>query len=138
MKAKFGHIQINVQDFEKNVDLYRKLATYFGWQTLHDGDGFFGVMMGESNSIWFSQAPVTEKNNRDSNGLNHIGIDVYSRNDVDTFIEEFMKPNNLEALFETPRERTEFMYEGSDYYQVMFELPGTVLLEVVYAGPKKD
>ncbi len=138
MKATFGHIQINVQDFEKNVELYRKLATYFEWQTIHDADGFFGAMMNSESSIWFSQSPVKEKNNRDSDGLNHIGINVSSRGDVDTFINEFMKPNNIEALFGTPQERSEFMYEGSDYYQVMFELPGTVLIEVVYTGPKKD
>jgi len=137
MKATLGHIQINIQDFERNAELYRKLCNYLEWNIIHDADNFLGAMMGTDTSIWFSQAPLKENNNRDSDGLNHIGIHVKSRQDVDTFSLEFMKPNNLKALFETPRAREEMMSEGSDYYQVMFELPGAILLEVVYAGPKQ-
>lgn len=136
MKAALGHIQLNVQNYAKHKDLYIKLAAYFEWPVIHDSDHIFGVDMGNESSIWFSQAPVVEKNNRDSDGLNHLGIAVNSRQDVDTFIEEFMKPNNLTPLFDTPRERNEFMYEDFDYYQVMFELPDAVLIEVVYNGNK--
>ena len=136
MKASFAHIQLNVQNYAQHKDLYQKLAAYFEWPVIHDSEHIFGVDMGNEASIWFSQAPVTEKNNRDSDGLNHLGIAVNSRKDVDDFIENFMKPNKLEPLFETPRERTEFMYEGYDYYQVMFELPDAVLIEVVFNGQK--
>lgn len=77
-------------------------------------------------------ASVKDANDRDSNGLNHLAFHVEKKEDVDTFVEEFMKPNSIEPLFETPRERPDFTGDKGMYYQVMFELPGKLLFEVVY------
>ena len=136
MKAKVGHLFFLIQNYEENIHLFKKLFAYFEWSVLHDEHGFLGVNTG-STSLWFSSPSVEQTNHRDANGLNHIGIDVGSREEVDTFVNDFMKPNNVEALFETPKERPDFMFEGSDYYQVMFEFPGSVLFEVLYSGKKQ-
>lgn len=48
-----------------------------------------------------------------------------------------LKAQGVELLFETPRHRPEFTEsEEQTYYQVMFESPDRILLEVVYTGPK--
>ena len=40
-------------------------------------------------------------------------------------------------LFETPRHRPDFARSADQtYYQVMFEIPDHILLEVVYTGRK--
>jgi len=44
----------------------------------------------------------------------------------------------IAPAFETPRHRPEFSAGGdSTYYQVMFETPDRLLIEVVYTGPKQ-
>jgi len=42
-------------------------------------------------------------------------------------------------LFETPRHRPEFAQSPEQtYYQIMFETPDRILLEVVYIGVKAN
>ena len=62
--------------------------------------------------------------------LNHLGIHVGSKEDVDKFQAEFMQPRGIKAEFETPRPRPDF---GGDYYQVMFIDPEGLAIEVFHA-----
>ena len=56
--------------------------------------------------------------------------------DVDETV-EFLRNLGVTLLFDTPRHRPEFAGgEDQTYYQVMFETPDRILLEVVYIGPK--
>ena len=49
----------------------------------------------------------------------------------------YLQARGMALLFETPRHRPEFARdEQSTYYQVMFETPDRLLLEIVYIGPK--
>lgn len=132
INATVGHLAYLIQDFKKNIEVYKKLFEYFGYTVMVDEDYILGVMTPTNTSIWVLEASEKEKNNRDSNGLNHLGFHVNSRQEVDSFVESFMKPNSIEPLFGTPKDRPEFAGETGMYYQVMFELPGDILFEVVY------
>jgi hypothetical protein len=49
----------------------------------------------------------------------------------------YVKERGIAHLFETPRHRPDFSGDGDQtYYQVMFETPDRILLEIVYTGPK--
>jgi hypothetical protein len=59
-----------------------------------------------------------------------------SQADVDQ-VAAYLGERGVAALFETPRHRPEFSGDASQtYYQVMFETPDRILVEVVYTGPK--
>jgi hypothetical protein len=75
-------------------------------------------------------------NDYDGPGMNHIAFAAPSIADVDMAV-SYLTEHDVEALFETPRHRPDFV--GSDdqtYYQVMFESPDRILVEIVYAGPR--
>ena len=133
LKSKINHLNFLIHNFEENLEIYRKCFDYLGYEKIMDSDGFLAFNNPNDNiSIWIMSASTESENDRDSNGLNHLGIGVDSKEEVNKFVEEFLKPNNIECLFETPRTRPEFAGETGDYYQVMFQLPGTLLFEVMF------
>jgi catechol 2,3-dioxygenase-like lactoylglutathione lyase family enzyme len=66
--------------------------------------------------------------------MNHLGIAVETQANVDETV-AYLNQHAIPALFETPRHRAEFSSPGKTYYQVMFETPDHILIEVVYTGP---
>ena len=65
-----------------------------------------------------------------------VGEENGSDVDVDA-VAAWLAERGVIALFETPRHRPDFSQSANDtYYQVMFETPDHILLEVVYTGPK--
>lgn len=133
-QSSFGHIQFNVQP--ENLAYYRDLLTFLGWQVIYDGEGMLGVGSQGGASLWFSGACNEVKNDYDGAGFNHIGLHVPAQTDVDETVEH-LRNVGVTLLFDTPRHRPE-MAGGEDqtYYQVMFETPDRILVEVVYIGPK--
>lgn len=134
MQTRLGHIQVNVTP--ANLQFYRDLMSFLGWQTIYDGEFGIGVMAEGEPSVWFVAAANGAKNDYDGVGMNHLGIDASSQAEVDQVI-EYIQQRGISPLFETPRHRPDFAQdENSTYYQVMFESPDRVLFEVVYRGPK--
>ena len=134
MRTQFGHIQFNVRP--ANLPFYRDLMAFLGWQTLYDGEGMLGV--GDSNraSFWFVGQVREIDNDYDGPGMNHVAIATEAQSDVDT-VATYLNEHDVEVLFETPRHRPDFSRSDEDtYYQVMFETPDHILVEVVYTGPK--
>jgi catechol 2,3-dioxygenase-like lactoylglutathione lyase family enzyme len=134
MESSLYHLQINVR--AANLEFYRDLMRFLGWQTLMDEGPFFGVAGTNGASLWFIGEAKDVANDYDGPGVNHIGIGAPTEADVDAAT-AYLKAKGVPALFETPRHRPEFS-QGPDqtYYQVMFESPDRVLFEVVYTGPK--
>lgn len=120
----------------ENMPFYSDLMGFLGWSTLHEGDGILGVGGPGGTSIWFSSDQVNDvRNDYDGAGLNHLGIGAPSIADVDAAV-GYIRERGVAALFDTPRHRPEFSEnEASTYYQVMFETPDRILVEVVYTGP---
>lgn len=134
VNSSIGHLQFNVQP--ENLAYYRDLLSFLGWQVLYDVEGMVGMGGPGDASLWFAGQCKPVANDYDGPGLNHLGLSVPAQADVDA-AGEYLRGQGVTLLFETPRHRPEFSGgEDQTYYQVMFETPDRILLEIVYIGPK--
>ena len=132
MKSFLNHIQVNIDPASKNF--YKDLFALLEWTCLYEDSAMLGLGT-DTSSIWFFAAADRSMTDYDQRGVNHIGISVGEQTDVDRVV-EFLREKNIPSLFDTPRHRKEFAASDRDtYYQVMFESPDKVLLEVMYKGP---
>ena len=132
--ASLGHLQFNVQP--ENLAYYRDLLSFLGWQVLYDVEGMVGMGGPHDSSLWFAGQCKPVANDYDGPGLNHLGLSVPAQSDVDAAV-VYLRSKNVALLFDTPRHRPEFAAgEDHTYYQVMFETPDRIRLEIVYIGPK--
>jgi catechol 2,3-dioxygenase-like lactoylglutathione lyase family enzyme len=130
LKGSLNHVEIHAADIDAAKAFYKPLLAYFDWKVMAEFPVGFGMADGNGTSLWWfstQDAHKAAKFNRDATGIGHVGIHVDSKADVDTFYNEYMKPNGIEAQFETPRARADF---GGSYYQVMFVDPEGLAVEV--------
>jgi catechol 2,3-dioxygenase-like lactoylglutathione lyase family enzyme len=132
MQTSLGHILFNVRS--QNLSFYRDLLSFLGWDTIFGNDEMLGVRGNGDTSLWFSTAVNDAANDYDGAGMNHFAISTGTQADVDATV-DYLRAHGVTPLFETPRHRPEFSGEGQTYYQVMFESPDRILIEVVYTGP---
>jgi len=133
--APLYHLQINV-DFAKNASFYRNFMSLLGWHTIFESSEMAGFGLEGSASIWFVGNGATEAMNYDLKGVNHISFKVPKLEDVDKVI-DFLTESGIQTLFDTPRHRPEFSTsEKETYYQIIFETPDGLQVEVVYTGIK--
>lgn len=136
MKSSVGHIQININP--QNLPFYKDLLTFLGWSVWYEDPCMLGVGTDQGTSLWFAGQTKTVANDYDSIGMNHLGIAVPVKGDVDEVV-NYLNERGVKALFDTPRHRPDFCSGPENtYYQVMFESPDRVLFEVVYTGPMAD
>ena len=133
METHLSHLVFNVQP--SNLRFYNELFSFLGWVVLYDGDGMLGMGVGQT-SIWFGGQAEGVVTDYDGPGLNHLALGTATQADVDSAV-TWLAERGVAALFETPRHRPEFTSsEDNTYYQVMFETPDRILVEIVYIGPK--
>lgn len=140
MPTTIGHLQFTVQP--ANLPFYRELMRFLGWELLYDGEvppanaPMLGVAGSGGTSVWFAGNAKDVTNDYDGPGLNHVAFGAESQVDVDAAA-TYLTERGVELLFDTPRHRPEFAQSDAEtYYQVMFESPDRILIEVVYTGPK--
>jgi catechol 2,3-dioxygenase-like lactoylglutathione lyase family enzyme len=134
VQTHVGHMLFNVR--KENLSFYKDLLSFLGWKTLYASDEMFGAGDTRGASLWFGGEVKEVANDYDGPGLNHLAISTETQADVDATV-EYLRGRNVQPLFETPQHRPEFSQsEDQTYYQVMFETPDRILLEVVYTGPK--
>lgn len=134
MQTHLSHIQFNVQP--ANLAFYKDLLTFLGWQVLYDVPEMFGAQSAGETSLWFATQVNDARNDYDGPGVNHLALGTASQADVDAAA-AYLRERGVELLFETPRHRPEFSQSAEHtYYQVMFETPDRLLLEIVYIGEK--
>jgi catechol 2,3-dioxygenase-like lactoylglutathione lyase family enzyme len=134
MQAHLTHMQFNVQP--KNMAFYKDLLAFVGWQSLYDSAEMIGVIDKNGISLWFVGQAKAVSNDYDGPGMNHLALAAASQAEVDA-VAAYLTEHDVELLFETPRHRAEFTQSAKQtYYQVMFEAPDRILIEVVYTGPK--
>jgi catechol 2,3-dioxygenase-like lactoylglutathione lyase family enzyme len=134
MQSTISHIQFNVQP--AHMQFYKDLMALLGWSTIYSEAQTLGVAGKGNGSLWFNGQVKEVSNDYDGPGMNHLGFGAESMADVDA-VAEFLKQRDVPWLFDTPRHRPEFSRsEDQTYYQVMFESPDRILIEVVYTGPK--
>jgi len=131
MRSFVYHIQLNVSDGNISFPFYKNLLTYFDYRVIHEDSTMLG-MGSVHTDIWISQTNEGYKSNsfhRKNIGLNHISFGVDSKEAVDTFVYEFLQPNKITPLYDSPREYPEY---EKGYYAVYFEDPDRIKLEVTY------
>ena len=133
MKSSVGHLQVNIDP--QNLSFYKDLFDFMGWSVLYEDENMIGVGS-EGASLWFTP-PLkgTQQNHYDGVGLNHLALSVPEQNMVDQAT-DYLQKRGVQPLFNTPCHRPDFSSEPNTYYQVMFETPDRLLLEVVYTGLK--
>lgn len=135
MESQLGHIQINVK--AENIDFYKKLLAFLEWTTMYESDEFIGAADKNGASVWFMGFANDAQNDYDGIGMNHLAFGVAKQSDVDTAV-TYLQDKGIPLLFDTPRHRPDFAQSPEHtYYQVMFESPDRILLEIVYTGVKE-
>lgn len=133
IQSGFGHIQFNVR--AQNLAFYKDLFAFLNWPALVDDPMMLGVGKDSSSSLWFFGDAKEVGNDYDGPGMNHLGLHVQRQEEVDQMV-TYLHQHGIAPLFDTPRHRPEFSQDADHtYYQVMFETPDRILLEVVYIGP---
>lgn len=134
MQSKLGHLQFNVQP--ANIPFYKDLLAALGWQTLFATDTMIGAADENGISLWFIGGAKAVSNDYDGPGMNHLAFAVADQATVDEAA-GYLTARGIDLLFETPRHRPEFSQSPDHtYYQIMFETPDRMLLEIVYIGLK--
>src|SRR5688572_8400825 len=134
MHTYVDHIAFSVRP--ANVSFYRDLLTFLGWRLMYDSREVFGVSNGRETSLHFGPVTLDVANEYDGPGMNHLGIRTATQADVDAAA-AYLAERGVEMLFETPRHRPDLAgNEDRTYYQIMFETPDRILIEIVYMGPK--
>lgn len=131
MKSFVYHIEIKVSDIEKSFPFYKDLLGYLGYNISYEDNIILG-MTNRTCDIWICKTEDKYKENkyhRKNVGLNHIALGVYSKEDVDTFVKEFLEPRSIKPLYNSPKEFKEYR---DGYYAVYFEDSDRIKLEVVY------
>lgn len=134
MQTTLGHLVFGIDP--KNQPFYRDLLDFLGWKTLFQVEEMFAASGSNGISLWFGNATSDTANDYDSSGLNHLAFHTATQADVDEAV-AYLSERDIAPLFDTPRHRPDFSEdEHSTYYQVMFETPDRILVEIVYIGPK--
>jgi hypothetical protein len=134
MQTKLGHLVFGIDG--KNRGFYRDLFTFLGWQVMFEAEDILAVSDSNHISLWFGDQLKAVANDYDGPGLNHLAVHTATQAEVDQAA-AYLTEHGMAHLFGTPRHRPEFSQdENSTYYQVMFETPDRILVEVVYTGPK--
>jgi catechol 2,3-dioxygenase-like lactoylglutathione lyase family enzyme len=121
----------------KNLEFYKDLLTFLGWPVIYADDRMLGCGGEGNKSLWFTgQLKPDVRNDYDGTGLNHLAFGTTTQAEVDEAA-AYVTGQGIALLFDTPRHRPEFSANAeSTYYQIMFETPDRLLLEIVYMGPK--
>ncbi|MFA5966985.1 MAG: VOC family protein [Patescibacteria group bacterium] len=130
MKSSLDHISINVSNSQKSIPFYRSLFKYLEYDFLKDKKDSLAVRKKGDCDFWIY--PTDSKHIPhgfcvNNTGLGHIAFRVSSKEDVDRFHEEYLKPNNVRVFNGGPKA---FPQYTPDYYAVFFEDPDRIKLEV--------
>lgn len=130
MKNLLEHISLNVSDPKVSFPFYRDLLAFLGYKIIHDSEDCLAARKEGAPDFWIS--PTEEKYlgngfHRKNTGLNHLAFAADSKEEVDKFYNEFLKPKGIKTLYESPKLFPEYTL---DYYAVFFEDPDRIKLEI--------
>ena len=113
----------------------RSQKLFFPWllpyKITDESPEHIGVSNGGTD-FWIIETEEAHKENkfhRKNTGINHLAFRLNSKEEVDKFVNEFLKLREIPTLYDTPRVFPEY---GGEYYAVFFEDPDRIKLEVMY------
>jgi catechol 2,3-dioxygenase-like lactoylglutathione lyase family enzyme len=130
MNAVLEHIILNVSNPKISFPFYKNLFNYFEYKLIpNEEDDHIAFRKKGTPDFWFiAKAPKFILNgfHRKNTGINHFAFHVNSKDEVDKFFNEFLRPKNIKTLYGSPKEFPEYT---KDYYAVYFEDPDRIKLE---------
>lgn len=137
MNASLEHIILNVSDPKVSFPFYKDLFEYFEYKIIahEEGDHIAFRKKGTVDFWIVATDPKYIKNSfhRKNTGINHFAFHASSKNEVDRFYKEFLKPKGIKTLYDSPKPFPEYT---EDYYAVFFEDPDRIKLEVNFFSIK--
>lgn len=130
MDVFLEHIILNVSDPKKSFPFYKDSFTYLGHKIFVEEGDHIAFRKKGTTDFWIvatEEKYLPNKFHRKNVGVNHFAFHVDSKEEVDRFAEEFLKPRGIKTLYNTPKEFPEYT---PDYYAVFFEDPDRIKLEV--------
>jgi catechol 2,3-dioxygenase-like lactoylglutathione lyase family enzyme len=132
MKATLGHVGINLSSGDEPFVFWKDLLTFLDFEIQPDGNHFDATDGHISLCVQVAKPEFRNPNfHRKRTGLGHIAFQVGSADMVDAFVNDFLKPRQIETLYGGAQAYPDYT---PDYYAVYFEDPDRIKVEVVYAG----
>ncbi len=132
MKSTVGHLGINLSSDDEPFVFWKDLLTFLDFEIQPDGNHFDATDGHTSLCVQVTKPGYQDPGfHRKRTGLGHIAFRVDSAEMVDTFVKEFLKPRQIEALYGGARAYPEY---APGYYAVYFEDPDRIKVEVVCEG----
>ena len=131
MRTFLYHVQINVSDAGRSIPFYKALFAYLEYTAIMETRDLLGVSNGTTD-FWMIETPSERRVtpfHRKNTGLNHVAFGAGRREDVDRFVEEFLKPRGIAPLYDSPRDYPEYR---TGYYGVFFEDPDRLKIEFAH------
>ncbi len=131
MKTSLYHIHLNVSDAKVSLPFYKDLFAYLEYKIIDESSEHVGASNGGTD-FWIIETETAYKSNkfhRKNTGINHLAFRLNSKEEIDRFVDEFLKPRGITTLYSTPKVFPEY---GGEYYAVFFEDPDRIKLEVMY------
>lgn len=122
------HLQLNVS--AAGIRFYRDFFHYLGHEIFEETAEHLAVRSGPVD-LWLVEtegAHAHRSYHRKATGINHLAFRLQSRREVDTFVDDFLRPRGIESLYGSPKVYPEY---AADYYAVYFEDPDRIKLEVM-------
>ncbi len=126
------HIIFNVSDPKVSLPFYKDFFGYLGYKIIEESEEHLAVRKAGTSDFWIVATEakyLDHKYHRKGTGLNHLAFWLESKQAVDKFYQDFLKPRGLTPLYNSPKLFPEYT---PDYYAVFFEDPDRIKLEVMY------
>lgn len=130
MDASLEHIIVNVSNPKVSFPFYKDLFSYFGYKVFTEEEDSIAFRKKGTPDFWVvatEEQYVRNGFHRKNTGINHFAFHASSKEEIDRFFEEFLKPKGIQVLYGGPKKYSEYT---PDYYAVYFEDPDRIKLEL--------
>lgn len=132
MKSALGHIGINLSSAGEPFVFWKDLLTFLDFEIQPDGNHFDAADGHTSLCVQVTKPDYQKPSfHRKRTGLSHIAFQVGSADMVDAFVNDFLKPRQIETLYGGTKAYPDYT---PGYYAVYFEDPDRIKVEVYYEG----
>jgi catechol 2,3-dioxygenase-like lactoylglutathione lyase family enzyme len=132
VRSTLGHIGINLSSDGEPFVLWKDLLSFLNFEIQPDGNHFDATDGHVSLCVQVTKPDYQKPDfHRKRTGLGHIAFRVSSAGMVDEFVNDFLKPRQIEALYGGAKAYPDYT---PGYYAVYFEDPDRIKVEVYCEG----
>jgi catechol 2,3-dioxygenase-like lactoylglutathione lyase family enzyme len=132
MKSTLGHIGINLSSADEPFVFWKDMLAFLNFEIQPDGNHFDATDGHASLCVQVTKPDYQKPGfHRKHTGLSHIAFQVSSADMVDAFVNDSLKPRQIDALYDGAKAYPDYT---PGYYAVYFEDPDRIKIEVYYGG----